>query len=122
MATDLLPSEVLTRAKARIATPERWTKGTYARDESGEPADSYSARAVCWCMLGAVFADVIDGIAIEHAICLPHPIEDALKAANGGEVRFAHFNDAPETTHADVLAVLDRAIAFAKRREAEVSR
>lgn len=45
--------DILRAAREKIARPEHWTKGMYARATDGEYAAPRSPRAVCWCALGA---------------------------------------------------------------------
>lgn len=96
--------DVLVKARALIDKPEAWTKGALARASTGRRAREDGPGAVCWCVSGAI-------------IC-----------ANGGQYHrgafrafeaslgpnrpvIPHWNDAPERTHAEVLAAFDRAIA-----------
>jgi hypothetical protein len=37
-----------------LDTPEKWTKGAFARDSKGDPVDPVSPEAVCWCIEGAL--------------------------------------------------------------------
>ena len=104
--------ETLIAARAKLATG--WVKGAYALNAKGIDVAPESPDACRWCISGAVLAvmprDIGDTpMLLRHAIGkgLPYPF-----AANGGNI--AGFNDAEETTHADVLAALDRAIAFAQ--------
>lgn len=100
-------SELLRAAKAKIEDPNRWTKGEYARDERGKPVNIASQEAVCWCVLGATgwSGNVADKM-LERALF-------GMSAHCDIDV----FNDASETTHADVMALFDRAIAMAESEE-----
>lgn len=95
---------VLRQARALIEKPEHWTQGAFARDALRRQVRSFDAMAVCWCAVGAVGR--------------VHPTDDSthsealaalLRAVPGCSV--AGFNDAPVRTHAEVLALYDRAIA-----------
>lgn len=98
--------EKLRAAKALIDTPEKWTKGTLARDSIGISVLVRSDDAVCFCVLGA-----LGRAATETG---PHvwAIRDSLPAPY---LAVSKFNDDPTTTHADVMALFDRAIARAGR-------
>ena len=96
-------ADLLRRAKAKIPTPETWTRGEFARDLGGKVVGGASAHAVCWCAYGAIQA-------VAHESTLREDAEDAI-ASQVPSGYVADFNDAPETTHADVLAAFDRAIA-----------
>ena len=97
----------LTRAKATIENPNDWGKGE---------------DRICACALDAlrVLEDERDGdLEVEQATeallaALPDDFEDDTSDWNHP---VAQFNDAPETTHADVMALYDRAIAKAEGRE-----
>lgn len=103
LATDL------SAAKALIDTPEKWTQGTVARDANGEMVE-HARDAVCLCAFGACrvaigpYADVSPLMeALRRAI----PTENAAPTT-------VSFNDHPDTTHDDVMALFDRAIAVAE--------
>ena len=91
-------ADVLRRARALIDSPEKWCKGALYRD---------GAR----CVWGA-----LDGIRTGE----PTPFRKAeagatyITRAIGGR-NIASWNNAPERTHAEVLAAFDRAIKLAER-------
>lgn len=93
--------DILRRGRERIATPDKWTKGAAARTSTGRRCMETSPRAVCWCMIGAINAE-LGGLGWRA-------VEPAREALGVGYV--PRFNDNPATTHADVLAAFDRAIA-----------
>lgn len=97
-------AEILHRARGRIATHETWTKGASARNLSGRDVSGDDKEAVCWCAMGALWADGPSSSLI-GAPFLRASVDDGNVAA---------FNDAAGTTHTDVLAVYDRAIALAE--------
>ena len=96
-------SEVLRAARAKIEAPERWTKHTFAKTADGRAAPSISTDAVCWCGYGAIN---YVGWGLKHILM---DAGFAINAAVGGY--FPDWQDAPERTHAEVLAAFDRAIA-----------
>jgi hypothetical protein len=108
------PLEILRDARAKIAEPDAWIKGDLARDIDGNVVEPAGADACQWCLEGALYAaagtfpatpfdwDVYAAWSIVRT-CAP---TDAVYA----------FNDALETTHEEVLAVLDCAIARAEGR------
>jgi hypothetical protein len=103
-------ADKLREARALIDTPEKWTQGANARDAAGRKVPAYSSRARCFCMTGAVIRVMAGGF--DAAV----PVLGALrKGANGLEGGSPHlWNDAPERTHAEVLAAFDRAIEAAQ--------
>jgi hypothetical protein len=103
--------ELLLAARTLIQTPNDWTKGVNARDAAGEPVEEYHPNAVCYCALGAVditdFRNGADSREYWRSV-------DALNAAVPAPYQHwevHEYQDLPETTHADVLALFDRAIA-----------
>ena len=105
--------DILVRVRERLSDPERWTKYTLARRPFYEdlvPCSVGDSGATCWCLAGAVMAETMatsSAVAI-NAIheCLPA----YLQKRNGGIVE---FNDGARRKHADILRVLDCAIAKA---------
>jgi hypothetical protein len=86
--------ENLIAARALIDMPEKWGKGSY--QEGG-----------CHCAIGAVLK--VQGLL--GISCFAGDEENALKAALPTLDMVEHFNDHPFTTHADIMALFDRAIA-----------
>lgn len=51
------PKQILVEARALIEDPDNWTRGVYARDETGRSLSSGFAPGACvWCAAGAVEA------------------------------------------------------------------
>jgi hypothetical protein len=92
--------EVLRAAREKIARPGCWTRRAYARDATGRAVLPMDPMAVCWCIRGAIQSihGDIDGWAIVWQSCFD-------------DLPLATFNDHPKTSHADVVAAFDRAIA-----------
>lgn len=93
----MTPLEKLVLARAIIEEPESWTQGSYARDAKGNPTLEDYHDGVCFCMAGACRLACANTSLLHCA--LPF-----------GSACVPQFNDSPTTTHADVLAVFDRAI------------
>ena len=96
--------ENLIAAKALIDTPEKWAHFDKERRIAG---------GKCLCAVDAVYAvchddQVID--ALNRAIPADTPL-----ANPAGMIRAARYNDHPSTTHADIMALFDRAIAAQDR-------
>lgn len=102
----MTPSEILKAARQKITPPEAWTKRAAARDHLGATVFADDKTAVCWCSIGAVWATAY----------LCDEAASYLDEVAGGAITL--FNDAPERTHAEVLAAFDRAIALAEAGEA----
>lgn len=91
--------EILVKARALIEDPERWTQGAWARDAWGNKTLDSRDNAVAFCVAGAMCRVSGDMV--------PRDAWAAFELAAGDGI--SRFNDAQ--THADVLAVLDKAIA-----------
>lgn len=92
-------ADILRAAKARIGTPERWCQGGASWE--GLKGEQYPACAAiaCWWHRGPRGAASDDERAAINA--LEAVVMDHLPT----------WNDAPERTHAEVMAAFDRAIA-----------
>jgi hypothetical protein len=91
----------LIAARALIDTPEKWGKGEY------EP------RPGCYCMAGAIFAAKGFNPWQEMGSPEAKAIEAALDEVSDGLSpwrSYVDYNDNFETTHADIMALFDRAI------------
>lgn len=94
---------VLRRMRERLATPERWTQGDFARDALGKGIEERHPAAVCWCLYGARNVETQD-----HTTRMN--VADLIQAT--AQQLPGEFNDTHE--HAEVLALLDKAIATAE--------
>jgi len=105
----MTPLEALTAARERISTPERWTQGAEARDAEGNSVEPWGAKAVRWCMIGA----------IQHVslIIIFRPFTLLVRAIGDPLADIAEWQDNPERTHTDVLATFDRAIELARAEQ-----
>lgn len=96
---------VLIKARAKIADPANWGKGHRGNSE-------YGHRPLSSCCAAEAIEDV------EMAGKTRRAAYRALERAAGLELpplgsAIVEWNDAPERTHADVLAAFDKAIAEA---------
>jgi hypothetical protein len=107
------PLEVLVRARERLSRPENWIKGDYAKDLGGNSVCSDSYSAVCWCILGAIGDDTLEGNeeVIHHTLKTLQALTPAYSVPD--------FNDDPNTTYEDVIRVLDKAIAITAETETQ---
>lgn len=112
MAGTKSTADILRAAKAHISEPENWFQGEYFKGSLIDPDTS------CACALGAVrvanwsahaihsvFVDIHDDTPAAHT--LHSVLPDGFFTVND-------FNDDPNTTHADIMALFDRAIAAAE--------
>lgn len=107
----MTPSQILRKAKALIDTPEKWTKGTTARNSSGVAVSASDNFAICFDSFGALVKLDLNKYQSIEAVNYLH---DAFNIG-GGVVK---FNDTH--THAEVMAKWDEAIALAEADEKEV--
>jgi hypothetical protein len=99
---------ILRAARAKIERPECWTTGFFARDQYGHPVAAIGRTAAKWCAIGVVRA-VGDGTVYVSRIT------DLLsEQLPEGFTSLTEFNDS-FATHADILALFDRAIAAAEK-------
>jgi hypothetical protein len=85
-----------------------WTKGTHARRANGAPTSATDPKATCFCLEGALYRAVRN-----HD--LPFDVADDvaqfLSIHTASDYNWLYeWNDAPETTRADVTSLLDRVI------------
>lgn len=94
----------LREARELISLPEHWTQGHSARDETGSFCSPRSSRARCWCAMGALerCGQFRPGVLWSARDLLRVLIDTCVSA----------YND--HHTHAEVLALFDRAIAAAE--------
>ncbi len=102
-ANIIAAKETLQAAKELISTPEKWTKGQFAKNTNGGGVIAFSPDATCWSSLGSLKrANVVlwESAAVYLTQCLPAGFSDV-----------ELYNDDPNTTHADIMALFDHAIA-----------
>lgn len=100
----------LTAARARIADPAHWIKGSFAMTAAGRTIGPACPNAICWCLVGTLRADDNDPeILFTETVKF---VTEIIKERFSDRYHNAPaFNDHKDTTHAMVLAVLDEAIA-----------
>lgn len=114
-------SEMLIKAKALIENEANWIQGQYARETpNGKTLSPRDGRAKCFCAIGALRH--VDG-ATGHGDGVLMKAAEVLAKFAGAESADTHsgrvmkFND--RASHADVLAMFDKAIAEAQKAEQE---
>ena len=98
----MTPHEILIAARAKIDTPQKWCKGSEALNSEGEPVDTTDEGAVCFCAFGAINA-------VTPRYLYNSDAKNALRVALGRSF-ITDYNDRPETKHADIMALYDKAI------------
>jgi hypothetical protein len=117
------PTEILTGVRELLSDETHWTKYVMAARKDGSLTAPFADDATCWCLVGAFYK-----------VCPPkhsglNPDErdtnqDLLSAqdilrtvlAKEAGTGILTFNDRVQTTHADVMTMLDKAIVQAKER------
>ncbi len=85
-----------------LEDPKRWTKGAFARDAKGdEVKDPGDPSAVCWCLVGAMSVVYREGSRFVSAY---ERLKDIILEQTGQHM--SSFNDAPETTHEDLMRIV----------------
>lgn len=111
MGEKLSVAETLERAADLIEPEGAWTKDWFAKDAAGRDVDAGDCDAVCWCVRGAVHHVSGEDEPNEEQIFAP------LRAVLGEGVDVIEgWNDADETTQAEVVAKLREAAALARER------
>ncbi|MBN7804871.1 hypothetical protein JZX86_05770 [Agrobacterium rosae] len=103
--------QILRDARALIADEKNWTQGDYAKNSFGHSTGVKNENANCFCAIGALAK--VQGISPNDDITGASFL--ALEASGGAEKLgfiVARFND--DHTHAEVIALFDRAIARAE--------
>ena len=90
----------LKAARGLIADPARWTKGVSARNANGVAVPPISTDACRWCTVGALDrVRANDATRVALSLALPTYHHSLIM-----------YNDITTRTHADILALFDRAI------------
>lgn len=103
----------LIAAKALIDTPEKWGKGTSAY--TSLPNKPLCAHGACRRLAHVTRRDEVEFSARQKLReVLPDVWPESRSAITLDGIRTVpDFNDHPDTTHADIMALFDRAIAAA---------
>jgi hypothetical protein len=86
----------------------KWGRNKFATNAAGLSVSTHSEEAVCWCVIGAA-----KRVGCEDADSVYSAFNAAASRALGLEHRgyVSSWNDAPERTFADVVALLERIAA-----------
>ena len=103
----------LNSLRALFDVPSKWVQGAPSTNSVGEHVRPSSTVAICWCLMGGVSKITYDD---NDMISYDNMIDALLRSLRllGYEGGIASWNDNPERTFEDVLAVIDQAIEFEK--------
>lgn len=99
----------LKSVKDLLILPKSWTKGAFFSDRFGKVTERGSSATVKYDVLGAIM-EVSEGRATSARQDRYDAMVEAIEPHI--ETSISTWNDAPETTHADILEVLNHAIDF----------
>ena len=100
--------------KMRALLANGWTQYVVARDNNGDPVEPNSPDATYFCLIGAS-----NRVAPSHEIgrrALRRMVV-AILEQTGSLINLSKWNDDPKRTHAEVLALVDRAIEIAEAEQ-----
>ena len=99
--------DILKGTREILSDPARWTQNAWARNAKGQEAYPFDEEAVAFCLDGAI----VRASGEDHSTKTWNALMEVSQYTGPGIVSATNWNDEPERVHADVLAVLDRAIA-----------
>lgn len=100
----MTPLTLLQNTRALIV--RGWNQGTFAQNAKGEAVTSGDPEACSWCLIGA-----LGTAAKDHETAFDRAYDILRKLMPIGSYSLSLWNDLPGRTQADVLALIDRAIA-----------
>ena len=108
----------LIAVRAHIASPDCWTKGTWARNVVGDSERLKAPLAKCWCLVGAMKA-LRTGTHAHFSVyskalrLLAGIVTESLswETSVSWESTLVSWNDSRYRKHAEVLDLVDRGIA-----------
>jgi len=106
----MTPKEILIAAREIVTEPEHWTRGHYAASARGDMTVVTSCEAVCFCAVGAIRRAVWEDGDENIANAKMAVGQLCRKVGLAGEITLVSWNDAKGRTHAEVLALFDKAI------------
>ena len=116
---------VLERTQEILAQPEAWTQSALAKSASGRNVKTYSPKAVCYCLAGAVMAAGNYPKDISKSRSMVVAMDALLRAilhtdkspARATSVRIIDWNDEKERTHQDVMEAVRKALVCLRNTE-----
>jgi hypothetical protein len=107
--TTTVQKQVLINARALIADPAHWTRGTLACTANGRKVEWHDQSATKWCAMGAIYRAAYDLVGNqEEAVRIGDELANSIPPRRWLGGTLAAINDA--RGHAAVLAVFDKAL------------
>ena len=111
--------DVILRMKKRLSKPDRWCQGAPARDDWGNEVTPGSPNACQWCLTGALWEELNDGVEDSKYVEVRDHLRYALRlhpsvGKHIDPTALVGWNDDPARTHEDVIAFLDEAMEKTK--------
>jgi hypothetical protein len=108
----------LRAAKALIDTPAKWTQSVLARDSMARQVGIEDRNATCFCSMGALLRHCRDKeLPGEARKTISEALDNVAELTAGDDsTNIVIYND--EHTHAEVMAVWDKAIELAEKESA----
>ena len=102
--------QTLIKARGLIDEPSKWTKLAWARNSRQISCAMDNSDAQCFCLGSSL---ILASPPLEPKI-VNVEIENQLPIINGKVPTIAEYNDHPDTTHADIMNLFDKAIEAAE--------
>lgn len=88
-----------------LSDASKWIKGCFAKDKNGQRRCAWESDATCFCLKGALIHCNMPGY---RSLC--QLIKDKkLRQKEGVDCPIVAFNDHPDTTYEEVMALLKEA-------------
>ena len=106
-----MEKDILVSARVLLSDPQSWTQSVEARGASGRQVHVLGRAARSFCLEGAIRRAAKDNDELVEAIRFR--VLGRARARLGDWCALFEWNDDPTRTHAEVLALLDKAIEAA---------
>ena len=107
--TSDMDMEFITKTRFLIENEECWAKGFPAMNKHGIVVDILSPNAQVFCMFASLHKVAIDYPTVVYQRCYDI-LRNIVEEKTEEYMSLTRYNDLPDTTHKDVLAIFDEAI------------
>ena len=106
-------AELFRKVKELLSDKNRWTKGDYAKDETGRSVKVNDDNACKWCLYGAVLKICYDSRHIDYlSEYIVYSSEYLVSSGKISSILLMHRNDNYNTTHEEILEFIDELIKY----------